>query len=329
MQNNRTNYYEILGVPNNATKDDIRKAWRKLSLKHHPDKNGGVPSELCKKINEAYNILSNDIDKTDNKQFSSFDNPFSQMSGNVYAMNIDPSTMMNMLFGSNGIPNLNGCQSTASSPLLSQLFDFPQFAPQNSAQFPKKQDNLYPGFSQYSYESKPTTINKTLEISLLESFTGCKVSIDINRWIIESDLKIEETENIYITIPRGIDNNEIITLENKGNVISNKNKGDVKIKIIINNNTDFERNGIDLIYKKTISLKDSLCGFSFDMKYIDNREFKINNESGNIIPANFKKIIPAMGMQRDNDIGNLIIIFDIDYPKTLTKEQVNSLNQIL
>ena len=71
----------------------------------------------------------------------------------------------------------------------------------------------------------------------------------------------------------------------------------------------FERNGIDLIFKKSITLKESLCGFSFDLLYIDGREFKINNEPGNIIPAEFTKIIPKLGMERDNNIGNLIIIF--------------------
>ena len=55
MQNNRTNYYEILGVPNNATKDDIRKAWRKLSLKHHPDRGGN--EEEFKKLNRAFEVL--------------------------------------------------------------------------------------------------------------------------------------------------------------------------------------------------------------------------------------------------------------------------------
>ena len=140
--------------------------------------------------------------------------------------------------------------------------------------------------------------------------------------MIESDIKNTENETIYVSIPKGIDNNEIIVLENKGNVIDHNNKGDIKIKIIVQNSSNFNRNGIDLIYKKSISLKDSLCGFCFDLKYIDGREFKINNEAGNIIPSDFRKIIPKMGMQRDDDIGNLIIHFDIVYPKNLSLDQV-------
>lgn len=78
-----------------------------------------------------------------------------------------------------------------------------------------------------------------------------------------------------------------------------------------------------------ISLKESLCGFSFDLKYIDGREFKINNEQGKIIPHNFKKYIEKMGMIRDNDIGNLIIDFSIIYPKELSKDDIKKLEKIL
>ena len=134
---------------------------------------------------------------------------------------------------------------------------------------------------------------------------------------------------MYIDIPRGIDNNEIITLENKGNRINSAIIGDVEIKILITNDTQFFRQGLDLIYKKTITLKESYCGFNFDLPYIDGREFKIKNEPGNIIPPNFRKIIPNLGLKRDNDIGNLIILFDVIYPKQFTQEQIERLEKIL
>ena len=54
---NIMDYYSILGVNRNASPDDIKKSYRKMSLKHHPDRKGG-DSEMFKKINEAYEILS-------------------------------------------------------------------------------------------------------------------------------------------------------------------------------------------------------------------------------------------------------------------------------
>jgi DnaJ-class molecular chaperone with C-terminal Zn finger domain len=63
--------------------------------------------------------------------------------------------------------------------------------------------------------------------------------------------------------------------------------------------------------------------------YIDGREFKINNEAGNIIPPDFRKTISNFGITRDNSTGDLIIIFNIIYPKTITEKQIKELSNIL
>ena len=68
------NYYEILGVSNNASDDEIKKAYRKLAHKHHPDKAGGDEAKF-KEINEAYQVLS---DKTKRSQYDQFGQTFDQ-----------------------------------------------------------------------------------------------------------------------------------------------------------------------------------------------------------------------------------------------------------
>ena len=168
-----------------------------------------------------------------------------------------------------------------------------------------------------------------MSISLLEAFKGCKQPLSITRWILEGNKHVEQGETIYVDIPSGIDDNEIITIKNKGNKLNSSTKGDIEIKINIINNTAFERNGIDLIFKKSITLKESLCGFVFDLPYIDGREFRINNELGNIIPPDFHKTISKFGMRRDSSIGDLIIIFDVIYPKKISLEQLSKLSEIL
>ena len=105
--------------------------------------------------------------------------------------------------------------------------------------------------------------------------------------------------------------------------------GDIKVSIIVKNFTKFVRQGIDLIYNKDISLKEALCGFDFDMEYIDGRIFKIKNDSGNIISSGYNKIIPKMGMNRENVKGDLIIKFNVIFPQKLSESQVNTLNNIL
>jgi hypothetical protein len=182
------------------------------------------------------------------------------------------------------------------------------------------------GFNQIQ---KPQSIMKTINITMDQVFSGSSVPVEIERFIMESGIKVFEKETIYVTIPRGIDDGEIITVKDKGNVFNNENKGDVKIFIKVDNNTNFERSGVDLLTNKTISLKEALCGFTFDLKYINGKIYTLNNNSGNIITPNYKKIIPNMGLTRDGHTGNLIITFTVEFPGQLTEEKMKVLREML
>ena len=333
MPNKEETHYSVLNVLQNASYDDIKKAYRKLSLEYHPDRNGGNndKSEKFKKITDAYKILG---DESERRKYDFL------LKSNLTKLNIDPSlfdiqgiftNILNNINNDivNGASGANCCAKELNGggfPFGNIYMGKGSF---NSILDDIPDININRGFSQHEYKSKPPTISKTININILQAYTGCKLPINITRWIIEADRKHEETETIYIDIPKGVDNNEIITIENKGNSISNTNKSNVKIKILIKNDSLFDRVGVDLVLKKSITLKESFCGFSFDLTYIDGREFKINNEAGNIIPPNFTKIIPNLGMQRDDTCGNLIIEFDVIYPKKLTTEQVSELENIL
>jgi DnaJ family protein A protein 2 len=95
------------------------------------------------------------------------------------------------------------------------------------------------------------------------------------------------------------------------------------------NDTDIKRQGLDLIYEKKISLKEALCGFRFDLKYVNGKIYTIQNNMGNIVHPGYHKIIPQMGIKRENDVGNLVIIFQVDFPTSLTEEKINGLKEIL
>ena len=153
--------------------------------------------------------------------------------------------------------------------------------------------------------------------------------MDIERWIIENGIKVFEKETIYVDIPKGIDDNEMIILRDKGNCMNELNKGDIKLFIKVDNNTDFKRNGLDLIYEKTITLKEALCGFNFELKYVNGKTYTIHNNGGNIIIPDYNKIIPNMGLTRETHIGNLVIHFNVVFPETLKKETIDKLREIL
>jgi len=177
--------------------------------------------------------------------------------------------------------------------------------------------------------NKPIPIIKSLEINMENVFNGASIPFEIERWILENGVKVFEKETIYVDIPKGIDDNEMIILRDRGNVINDQCKGDVKLTILVQNNTAFKRSGLDLIFDKTITLKEALCGFTFELKYINGKSYTLNNNKGSIVPPEYKKVYTSMGIKRGEHTGNMIIQFHIEFPDKLTNEQIDNLINIL
>jgi DnaJ-class molecular chaperone len=319
-----SNFYEVLGLTESASQEEIKKAYRKLSLQYHPDRNNNSPDSTTKfqSISAAYDVIG---DEEKRRQYDSqsqmpkmpFGNGgmhFQHMGGGMPTFftttnaNFDPADILNFMsnnfFGGGGGIKIDGNGIRVGGNV---------FTMDNMAQ----------------RMAKPVPIVKNETITLNKAYTGYNMPIEITRWVVENDIKREETETIYIPIPRGIDNNEIIILRDKGHILSENNKGDIKIFIKIQNDTEFVRNGLDLLLNKTISLKDALCGFIFDMNFLDGRSFKINNTVGNIITHNYNKVIQGLGMRREDHVGNLIINFNVTFPEQLSTEQIEALQKIL
>ena len=302
-------HYEILGVNEEASMDEIKKAYRKLSLVHHPDRNNNSKesNSIFKDINVAYEILGN------NEKRKEYDftrkNPFLNASGNVNSDDI-----MKMFFGG----------GAASAGMGENMFNMGNMGGGSFNVF----HNGVP-MNMNRFRQKPPPIIKTVNITLDQSYTGYNYPIEIERIIYEGGIRHLETEVLYLPIPKGVDDNEMMILKDKGNISQHGLKGDIKIMIKLINSTDFKRTGLDLIYKKKISLKDALCGFKFSMKYINGKTFQINNTAGNIIRPHFKKVIPKLGMIRDNHNGDLIIDFDIEFPEKLSAAEMKKLKEIL
>ena len=182
----------------------------------------------------------------------------------------------------------------------------------------------------FNFQNQSTipSINITLNINIQKAFMGCNEPVQIHRWIIQNDEKCLESETIYVSVPRGADNGEIIIIKNKGNV-GQTMASDVRVQIQITNNTEFSRNGLDLIVKKEITLKEALCGFKMEILYLNGKTLRLNNNGGNVIGPNSEKIVQGMGFQRENHKGNLIIKFDIKMPTKLSDEKIDKLREIL
>ena len=305
-------YYKLLGVLEKASEEEIKKAYRTASLKHHPDRGGD--KNKFQSVNEAFQTLG------DPQKRQMYDmqrgNPF--MSG---------------MGGMQGMPGMGGGMMNNPDDFLKMFFG--GGIPFGMGGGPRVQVFRNGRPVNMNRPVKPTPINKTVVITLEQAYTGVNVPIEIERWYHENDTKRVETERIYVPIPIGIDNQEIIILENKGNVLSDKIKGDVKVFITVENKTSFIRDGLDLLYQKSISLKEALCGFSFDIKHLSGKTYTINNTNGKIITTHYTKTIQHMGMKRERRhpaapmIGNLVIAFEVKFPTTLTDEQREQLSKIL
>ena len=307
------NYYNILGVEESATKEEIKKAYRGLSFKFHPDKNPGNSEATGKfqKISEAYETLG-DEQKREEYDMSR-KNPFMRMNGmnGNNGMDVPMDDIFNMFFG--GMPGFPpGMQGMSGFPPGVKLHVF------NGGPM---------GFHQAI--QKPSPIIKNITINLEQILNGATVPLEIERWIVENGMKVFENETVYVTIPQGIDEGEMIILRDKGNVINENAKGDIKIFVKITNDTLFKRSGLDLIFDKNITLKEALCGFSFEIKYVNGKSYTLNNNKGNIIPPEYRKIYPNMGLKRGEHSGNMIIHFHVDFPEKLTEEQIVKLSELL
>ena len=184
----------------------------------------------------------------------------------------------------------------------------------------------FPGFI-FQNLMKPPPLSMTISITLDQAYTGCKVPVKIERWIHRNHIKELEQETCYIDIPAGIDSNECMLLMNKGHMGPDGAMGDVRILIQVASHA-LMRKGLDLCYTQSITLKEALCGFTFELSYLQGKTYKIQNAKGNIISPSYKKIIPGMGMKREGQVGQLIIGFDIQFP-TLTEETIDGLEKIL
>lgn len=249
--------YEILGLNNTASFEDIKKTYRRLSMKYHPDKNNGVDiNNKFSQINRAYEMLS--------------------------------TTNNNLQI----VPINNNTKCIVDEKI-------------------KKEINY--------------TLFYNLTITFEQSYNGCTLPIDVD--IIDYSNNNVSNNTVYVDIFKGIDDGEIIIIKNRGHHFKNNNYGDIRVTIYINKSDKFQRRGMDLITNHTVTLKESLCGFEYNLTHLNNKVYKI--KSNNITYPDKHITLSKLGIQRNNYIGNLIIIINVIYPQKLNDDVIEQLKNIL
>lgn len=318
-------YYQILEIDPSSSFEEIKKAYRRLSFLYHPDKNNGEDSKF-KDINSAYETLQ---DKAKRNQYD-FE---------IQMLNNRPQYMDTFTERNNGISGF--FSSFFSDPSKSNQTKIPNIFDSGSGSMddiiaetiiqgmmnslPKNKNVDFDIFNQKNQENNSNhneDINVHVQIDFLDSYSGCCVPIDIERSIIKchkETVKRKECEKIYLTIPAGVDNDEIIIVKDKGNIF-NENKSDIKVHVKVKDHDTFKRNGLHLVLRKQISFKESLCGFKFNIDHINGQVLNFSSSKGNIIQNHDTKIIQDLGFKRNDKTGNLIIEFVVLHPKNKLNE---------
>lgn len=292
-------YYKTLGVPKNASQEDIKKAYRKLARKFHPDVNPN-DKEAHKKfqqINEANEVLS-DPDKR--KKYDQYGENWK------HADQFEQTRQQQQQrgggfggFGGGGFGNFGGGEYTYSGGEEGGFSDF--------------FESLFGGArtgrrSQAKYRGQD--YNAELQLSLTDAYTTHKQTLTING------------KNVRITIPAGVENGQQIKLKGYGSAGANGGpNGDLFITFVINNNTGFKREGNDLYKTEDIDLYTALLGGEKTIDTLSGKiKLKVSPETQNGTKIRLKgKGFPVY--KKEGEFGDLYITWDVKLPTHLTQKQ--------
>lgn len=297
-------HYKILNVSPECSEGEIKQSYRALSFKYHPDRNKDADAgDKIRAINEAYEVLS-DKQKRTQYDFERSGNPLEGILNELFKQNHPGRGMHNMFKQNMMFPQGQGIEVMFSN-------DMPSFF--NHAQ---------------NFKQAPPILEKKVDVTFEESYKGGNIPIMIEREIKAGQLTYIEQERIYVLIPQGIDDGEILTIPDKGHCYSDV-KGEIKLRIHIVAHPMFERRGLNLIYHQKITFKESICGFEGILQHVDGTSMRLVSSKGNIIQNGDERIVKSRGLTRNGQVGDLIILFNVSAPKELTEEQIKTFENIL
>ena len=281
-------YYSVLGLNKGVSDDEIKKAYRKLAMKYHPDRNEGdsKAESKFKEISEAYAVLSDKQKRDKYDQFGSegFHQKFSQ---EEIFRDFDINEILRGFgFGtSSGNPFQGGFPGgNFGNPFQQQ----PRPAP------------------------TPPPLVKELSISFEEAALGTQKNISISR-----NGSVEKTS---IKIPAGISDNKILRLKGKGHLSNNgKNQGDLHLKIKVLPHPLFRRESQNIVVDTEIKLTEAILGTTIEVQ-------TLNGIKGVIIPPgtqnNSKLRLKGVGLKSlSGSQGDQLVNIKIPIPRKLTEEQ--------
>lgn len=359
-------YYKTLGVSRGATEDEIKKAYRKLALKFHPDKNKEPGAEeKFKEVAEAYEVLS---DKRKRDIYDQVGEEGLKAGGGsapggagfpgtggrtfTYQFSGDPHETFRQFFQSDGLfgnmggnigGNMGGFSTAAGAGggMNSMFGDFEDIGGNGANGF--SQTNGFPGmnfFSQSMHSNnggskklrQDPPIERELPVSLEEVLAGCKKKMKITRRVTKSNGQTYKEDKILeIDVRPGWKSGTKITFNQEGDQSPNALAADVIFIIKDKPHPYFKRDGSDIKYTAKISLRDALtCNSVIRVPTLDGEPVTLAIKE--IIKPTTTKRLPGRGLpliKEPRKRGDLVINFDIRFPSHLSSETRNVLYDML
>ena len=354
----KRDYYEVLGVSKDASPEELKKAYRKLALQYHPDRNpdNKEAEEKFKEAAEAYEVLSNPDKKARYDRYGhaglngnggfggqgmSMDDIFSQF-GDLFA-----DFGLGSFFGGGfGGSRSGGARPKGSNLRVKVKLNLPEV--EKGAKKTIKINKYIPcehchgsGSEDGATETCPTCHGRGQVVQTVNSFFGAMQTASVcpncggSGQIIKKKCKhcngdgiVKGTEVIDIDVPAGVGEGMQLTVRGKGNAAPrNGVNGDLLVVIEEEAHPDFERDGANLIYSLFISITDAILGTEVEIPTVSGKvRVKITpgTQSGKVLRLRGKGLPIINGYSN----GDLLVNVNVWIPKKVSKDEEKLLEQL-